>query len=359
MIKIKNLCKKFDDSTPLIDVNCEIKDGEVVSIIGPSGAGKSTLIRCLNLLETPSSGQIYFDDVCITDKSFNPVDIRKQTCMVFQSYNLFSNYNVIENVMAALVDLKKIDKQKAYKIALDTLDSVGLRRQAFRFPNELSGGQKQRVAIARAIATKPKVLLLDEPTSALDPTMVDEVLNVIKKIANNEMTIIIVTHEINFAKEISNHVLYLDEGIIYEEGSPKEIFENPQKTKTKAFVLGLKTLKLTYSKSSYNYDDISIQINKYVKQNNISKELAFHLDIVLDELVLNNIFSHIDKYENVEIHIAKFSKSLLEIEILYETIKYNPYDHLDKISFKLLDNYVKDYAYQYIDNLNSIKFNIL
>ena len=211
MIKINHLRKEYANITPLKDVNVHIHKGDVISIIGPSGTGKSTLIRCINMLETPTSGEIWVGDECITDKKCNINKIRQKMGIVFQSFNLFNHMNIIENIMAAPMDLLGKSKQDAYDEAIELLRTVGLADKAFNYPDELSGGQKQRVAIARALAMEPEIILLDEPTSALDPTMVGEVQVVIKDLAKRGLTLMIVTHEMKFAREVANRVFYMDE----------------------------------------------------------------------------------------------------------------------------------------------------
>jgi len=231
MISVKNLSKHFGDLVVLKDVNLEIKKGEVISIIGPSGTGKSTLLRCLNLLETPTSGEIIVDGVNLLDKKTDVFKLRQKMGMVFQSFNLFSHLMVIENIMLGPVDLLKTSRQDAFDEGMKLLAMVGLAEKAYAYSDELSGGQKQRVAIARTLAMKPEIVLFDEPTSALDPTMISEVLAVIRKLAADGMTMMIVTHEMKFARDVSTRVLYMDEGIIFEEGTPQQIFDDPQKDK--------------------------------------------------------------------------------------------------------------------------------
>ena len=231
MISVKNLSKHFGDLVVLKDVNLEIKKGEVISIIGPSGTGKSTLLRCLNLLETPTSGEIIVDGVNLLDKKTDVFKLRQKMGMVFQSFNLFSHLMVIENIMLGPVDLLKTSRQDAFDEGMKLLAMVGLAEKAYAYSYELSGGQKQRVAIARTLAMKPEIVLFDEPTSALDPTMISEVLAVIRKLAADGMTMMIVTHEMKFARDVSTRVLYMDEGIIFEEGTPQQIFDDPQKDK--------------------------------------------------------------------------------------------------------------------------------
>lgn len=236
MIKIEHLNKSYGSENPLKDINIEINKGEIITIIGPSGTGKSTLLRCINLLETPTQGKIFVDGEEVTKKDYKAHLLRRKMGMVFQSFNLYNNKSVIENVMDAPINVFKKSKKEAYKDGMELLNLVGLTERADAYPDELSGGQKQRAAIARTLAINPEIILFDEPTSALDPTMVDEVLKVIRKLKNQGFTMIIVTHEMNFAKEISNRVVFLSEGIVYEEGSPEEIFVSPKKELTKQFI---------------------------------------------------------------------------------------------------------------------------
>ncbi len=236
MIRVENLHKSFGDLEVLKGVSEHIKKGEVISIIGASGGGKSTFLRCLNLLETPDEGSIYFDGVDIVKEKTN-IDVHRQKMgMVFQHFNVFPHKTVLENITLAPVMLKKQTKEEAVKKAEQLLDRVGLLDKKNEYPRKLSGGQKQRLAIVRALAMEPEVMLFDEPTSALDPEMVGEVLEVIKQLANEGMTIVIVTHEMGFCKEISDRVLFMDNGIIAESGTPDQIFNNPQNPRTKEFL---------------------------------------------------------------------------------------------------------------------------
>ncbi|MGX0909512.1 amino acid ABC transporter ATP-binding protein [Staphylococcus caprae] len=236
MIKIKNLNKTFGHNEVLKDINLEVKQGEVVAIIGPSGSGKSTLLRCMNLLETPTKGQVIFEGNDLTEKNVHLDELRQKMGMVFQSFNLFPHKKVIENIMLAPKLLHKDNQSTIKEIALNLLDKVGLKDKAEAYPNQLSGGQKQRVAIARALAMKPDVLLFDEPTSALDPEVVGDVLKVMRDLAKDGMTMVIVTHEMNFAKEVSNKVVFMADGVVVESGSPVDIFEHPQHERTQNFL---------------------------------------------------------------------------------------------------------------------------
>ena len=236
MIRIEHLKKEYPNVTPLQDVNAEIHDGDVIAVIGPSGTGKSTLLRCINLLEKPTAGRIWIGEDEITDQRCNLSRIRQKLGMVFQSFNLFDNMTVIENIMFSPVDLKKMSRQEAYDKGIALLRSVGLAEKALSYPDELSGGQKQRVAIARALAMEPKYMLFDEPTSALDPEMVGEVLDVMKRLAQTGMTMVVVTHEMGFAREVGDRILFIDEGIVMEENEPNEFFANPKNERTKSFL---------------------------------------------------------------------------------------------------------------------------
>ena len=235
-IHVSHLKKNFGKLEVLKDISLDVREGEVVVVIGPSGSGKSTFLRCLNRLEESTSGEILIDGVDITDKKADINKVRERVGMVFQHFNLFNNMNVLRNLMLAPVDLKKADKAEAKKRAITMLERVGLADKADAFPRQLSGGQKQRVAIARALCMKPNVMLFDEPTSALDPEMVGEVLEVMKELARDGMTMVVVTHEMGFAREVADRVLFMDNGKILEEGTPAEIFGNPQNPRTKDFL---------------------------------------------------------------------------------------------------------------------------
>ena len=235
-IKVENLCKGFGELMVLRNINQHVNMGEVVSIIGPSGSGKSTFLRCLNLLEVPDSGKITFEGVEITDKKIDIDKHRQKMGMVFQHFNVFPNMTVLENITLAPVLEKKVPKEQAQEEAEELLKKVGLLEKKDEYPRKLSGGQKQRLAIVRAMAMKPDVILFDEPTSALDPEMVKDVLDVIKDLADSGMTIVIVTHEMGFAKEVSDRVLFMDDGCIQEEGTPEEIFEHPKNPRTIEFL---------------------------------------------------------------------------------------------------------------------------
>lgn len=236
MISVKNLCKSFGDHQVLKDINEHIAPGEKIVIIGPSGSGKSTFLRCMNLLERPTSGQIIFDGIDITDPKTDINKVRQHMGMVFQHFNLFLHKTIMENITLAPVRLKLMKSEEAKEEALRLLKLVNLEEKADAYPGQLSGGQKQRIAIVRSLAMKPKMMLFDEPTSALDPEMVGEVLEVMKNLADQGMTMAVVTHEMGFAKEVGTRVMFMDEGRILEQGTPEDIFDHPKEARTQEFL---------------------------------------------------------------------------------------------------------------------------
>jgi len=236
VIKVHNLHKQFGTLEVLKGIDLTIAKKEVVCIIGPSGSGKSTFLRCMNLMEKPTSGDIFIDDTKVTCPSVNINEVREEVGMVFQHFNLFPHKTVLKNLMLAPMKVRKKSKEESEKLALQLLEKVGLSDKAKSYPSSLSGGQKQRVAIARALAMQPDVILFDEPTSALDPEMVGEVLNVMNDLATEGITMVVVTHEMGFAREVADRVLFMDEGVIVEEGTPFEIFSNPKNERTKSFL---------------------------------------------------------------------------------------------------------------------------
>lgn len=236
MIKVNNLHKKFDNLHVLKGISTEIKHSEVVVILGVSGSGKSTFLRCLNRLEEPTSGEIWFDNQLITNPEININQIRQQVGMVFQQFNLFPHMTTLENITLAPIRLKGVDTKSAQLKAEDLLRKVGLEDKVNFYPSQLSGGQQQRVAIARALAMEPKAMLFDEPTSALDPEMISEVLNVMRELAREGMTMVVVTHEMGFAREVADRLILIDQGVIIEEGTPDQFFNNPQNERTRAFL---------------------------------------------------------------------------------------------------------------------------
>ena len=289
MISIKHLSKTFRNPdgttlTVLKDVNCEIEKGEVISIIGPSGTGKSTLLRAINMLEPPSGGVILVDGEDITAKGYPLHLLRRKMGMVFQNFNLFEHKTVLENITYAPMELLHTPAEQARTEALELLKKVEMARKADVYPSSLSGGQKQRVAIARSLAMHPDVILFDEPTSALDPTMVGEVLSVIRHLAKEGLTMLIVTHEMRFARDVSTRIFFMNEGVIYEDGSPEQIFEHPVRSATKAFVNRIQ--KLVYEVDSDDYDFLQVHtgINRFCIKYNIAEKAENAYDLVKEML---------------------------------------------------------------------------
>ena len=355
MIKIEHLRKEYPNVTPLKDVCAEINKGDVISVIGPSGTGKSTLLRCLNQLETPTSGKVIFNGEVITDRKCKMEHIRRKMGMVFQSFNLFNNLNIIDNITAAPIKLLKMNKKDAFNEGMELLRKVGLYEKAYNFPDELSGGQKQRVAIARAIAMKPDVILFDEPTSALDPTMVGEVLQVIRSLANDGMTMMIVTHEMRFARDVSTRVFYMDDGGIYEEGTPEQIFTSPVKEKTRRFIKRLKQLPLTISNADFDFISYTSQIENFGKNNSLSEKTIRNLVLVFEEIVMQGIAARSGVFPiNVLIELSETEGSSV-IEVSYEGEKYDPISDGDKLSASIVKSFSSETSFSYESGTNRFR----
>ena len=285
MIRLEHIRKEYPGVVPLADVSAEIRDGDVISVIGPSGTGKSTLLRCINMLETPTSGSIWLDDTEITAPGCDLSKVRQKMGMVFQSFHLFSHLSVIENLMLAPIDLLGQSRQEAYDKGLELLKTVGLVDKAKSYPDQLSGGQKQRVAIARTLAMGPEIILFDEPTSALDPAMVGEVQAVIRELSRSGKTMMIVTHEMEFARSICNRVFYMDEGGIYEEGPPEQVFQNPVRERTRRFIRRLQILELVVDSRNYDFAAVESRIREHCSKQHLSPSLQNRLQLVFEELV--------------------------------------------------------------------------
>ena len=326
MIEIKHLRKEFEDTTPLKDVNAVINSGDIIAVIGPSGTGKSTLLRCINMLETPTSGQIIVDGQVINDGKCDLNEVRKKMGMVFQSFNLFGHLTVIENIMNPQITLLGRSRQEAYDKAMDLLSKVGLSSKALAYPDELSGGQQQRIAIARTLAMDPEIILFDEPTSALDPSMIGEVQSIIRMIAKTGRTMMIVTHEMDFARKISNRVWYMDEGGIYEEGTPKQIFENPRQYNTRKFIQRLSTLSYRIESSEFDFEPVIDELQAYAEKLLIEIDRTSKLQIALEEICVNNLFT-LHREPNIYAQIDYSEKSdVLSLELKYSGEHFDPRD---------------------------------
>ncbi|MEN9706405.1 MAG: ABC-type polar amino acid transport system, ATPase component [Pseudomonadota bacterium] len=285
MIKVEHLSKVYGSVTVLRDVNAEIRKGEVVSIIGPSGTGKSTFLRCLNLLDRPSGGQISVDGQDLLAPGADVPALRRRMNMVFQSFNLFAHLTVLGNLTLGPLKLRGLSQAEAEAKAMELLRLVGLAEKAHHYPEELSGGQKQRVAIARCLAMEPEIILFDEPTSALDPTMVSEVLAVIRRLAKEGMTMAIVTHEMDFARDVSNRVFYMDEGVIYEEGPPSQIFGNPLKPRTRAFIHRIRSWQGLIETPDFDYYAMQGEVENFCEKQLIPHARRQDLLALVEEVV--------------------------------------------------------------------------
>ena len=313
MITVKNLQKSYGSVEVLKDVTATIEKGEVITVIGPSGTGKSTFLRALNMLDPPTGGTIEFEGKPLTDKRANLNDVRKKMGMVFQNFNLFAHMSVLDNLCVGQIKLLGIPRAEAEKTARELLQTVGLAEKADAYPDELSGGQKQRVAIARCLSMKPELMLFDEPTSSLDPTMVGEVTAVIRRLARSGMTMVIVTHEMEFAKNVSTRVIYMDEGGIYEEGPPEVVFGAPAREKTRAFIERVKRFRYEISSEDFDFIELTNSLLNFCAANALSKPNMNKAGLLSEELTVNLInkknllgleFSFPDSQESFELTVT-------------------------------------------------------
>ena len=324
MIELRHLRKEYEDITPLEDVNVTINNGDIIAVIGPSGTGKSTLLRCINMLETPTSGEVVVDGQVINDGKCDLNEVRKKMGMVFQSFNLFGHLTVIENIMNPQITLLGRSRQEAYDKAMDLLNKVGLWAKALAYPDELSGGQQQRIAIARTLAMDPEIILFDEPTSALDPSMIGEVQSIIRMIAKTGRTMMIVTHEMDFARKIANRVLFMSNGIVYEEGTPKDIFEHPKKELTRKFIQRLSTLAYRIESRDFDFEAVNEELQQYAEKLLIENERTSKLQLCLEEIIMNNIFDF-EEEPNIHMSIDYSEKSdVLTLELKYAGQHFDP-----------------------------------
>lgn len=363
ILEIKGLKKSFGSLSVLNNVNLSVEEGEVISIIGASGCGKSVFLRCINLLEKPDAGNVFIDGEEITAKDADIDAIRRKMGMVFQKFHLFSHLNVMDNLCLAPTHLLKTERKQAEKEAEALLETVGLLQKAKAFPKTLSGGQAQRIAICRALMMKPKLLLLDEPTSALDPTMAGEVLGVIRMLAKQKLTMLIVTHEMKFAEEASNRALFFADSGIYEEGTPAEIFNNPKREKTVAFIRQHKFFGYEI-KNRNDFDLLNLMggIIAFAEKYNIDDKRKFNLQQIAEELIYE-FFKY--SYENkplvaVDIDIA-YEKETDEISVTVKSggAKYDPFEaqndaDMEHIGIVIVKKIAKKYDYVYENGMNIV-----
>ena len=355
VIKIEHLKKEYPGVTPLKDVNAEIYKGDVIAVIGPSGTGKSTLLRCINRIEKPTEGRVVVLGQEMSDEPAVLGEARKKMGMVFQSFNLFNNLTVLENICAAPMDLKKVPRKEAEAKAMELLRRLGLSAKAGSKPSELSGGQKQRIAIARALAMEPEILLLDEPTSALDPKMIREVLFLIERLARSGLTMLIVTHELKFARQVSNRVFYMDEGVIYEDGTTEQIFEHPIKEKTKKFIEQSRQFVLNIDPDNLDMDDVLIRLEYFVRNNNLPAAFIPKLNSFLEEAVAINIFEKNKNIKEVTVLLeAAANDDGAGATVCYAGEEFNPLAEADELSAKLI-KHAADCTYSHEGGVNIIR----
>ena len=330
-ISIKHLTKTFTNPdgsqlTVLKDVNCEIEKGEVISIIGPSGTGKSTLLRAMNMLEPPTSGEIWVDGENITVKGYPLDKLRRKMGMVFQSFNLFEHMTVLQNIIYAPMQLLHKPESEAKAEAIELLKKVGMAQKADVYPSSLSGGQKQRVAIARSLAMHPDVILFDEPTSALDPTMVGEVLSVMRQLAQSGLTMLIVTHEMRFARNVSTRIFFMNEGIIYEDGTPEQIYEHPIHSATKAFVNRIQQLRYDIDSDDFDFLQIHTGINRFCIKYNITEKGE-----PVYALVKEMLFERMRKYRPITIRLTHTEQTdVTALDVMVEHLTESPLTAADR-----------------------------
>ena len=347
MIELVHLKKEYETATPLEDVNVVIHDGDVISVIGPSGTGKSTLLRCINLLERPTSGKILLDGVEITAPKYDVTKARRRMGMVFQSFNLFGHLTVIENLMLAPVEILKKSRREAYETGVALLRRVGLSGKELEYPEQLSGGQKQRVAIARTLAMDPDVILLDEPTSALDPTMVGEVQAVIRDLAQTGKTMLIVTHEMQFARAICNRVFYLDQGGIYEDGPPEQVFDAPLKERTRQFIRRLKVLEFLVDSPDFDFIGAGAEIDRYCSDNVIPPRVKYRIRLAFEELlqqILRPVLAERPITVSIEYSDAEERST---VTVRYGGEQWDPERGENALSYRFLKASVEELRYEY------------
>lgn len=343
LISVRGLCKSYGENVILEGVDVDINRGDVISIIGPSGCGKSTFTRCLNFLDPPTAGEVWFDGQKVGDDPRALQGLRRKMGMVFQAFNLFSNMTVVENVMVGQVNLLGRSRQEAYDRSMELLETVGLAHRALAYPDELSGGQKQRAAIARTLAMDPEVIIFDEPTSALDPTMVGEVLAVMKALADAGTTMLIVTHEMNFARNVSNRIFYLDERGIYEDGTPEQIFERPQRPRTRDFIFRIKSFTYEMRRDSFDFFELQGRVAAFLRRQLVADARIMRVLLVIEEAVYQSVFA-CDDVAAARLTL-RYSEKEDEFELAFEDEDGRalfPYEDMEELSHKVIDGYASE-----------------
>jgi polar amino acid transport system ATP-binding protein len=360
MIRIDNLTKCFGPAKILNGIHASINKGECIAIIGPSGAGKSVFLRSMALLEKPDSGTILINGKDITAKDTDINKVREKMGLVAQGFNLFSHLNVMNNITLAPIQVRKQTKAQAEAHAMELLALVGLEEKAYAMPSELSGGQQQRIAIARCLAMDPDIILFDEPTSALDPVMTREVLSIIRKLSGRGITLVIVTHEMDFARETADRVFYLDEGTVYEEGKPADLFKNPVREKTRAFVKTLETLRFTITSKSYDLVAMNARIDWFCRLHGLDSRHNYRIQLAVEELI-QEIFLHCFNAINPDLdltveHFSANNEIVLIFKYRWEL--FNPFDqqagHQDNLGMTLVTGMARSFDFEYSDGINKL-----
>ncbi len=357
MITIKNLSKYFGDQRVFSNISLTIDKGEIITLIGQSGSGKSTFLRCLNLLEESTEGEIFIDELSLFDRNTDIAHIRQKMGMVFQTFNLYDHMTMMENLSIAPVKLLKKNHKEAEKKAIELLQMVGLGEKLYSFPDELSGGQQQRAAIARCLAMEPEIILFDEPTSALDPTMVSEVLAVIRKLAKEGLTMIIVTHEMEFARNISTRVVYMDEGGVYEDGPPEQIFDNPQKVKTQAFIHRIRSMRYHITSKEFDLYELQGEMQTFCEKHWIPKKVTGFVILLAEEILLIQ-----SDYSDIWVSLY-YSEKDGNVELKTESrgAPVNPLEDdvlEDDIGLKIITAACESVDYSYEDGKNVLKLKV-
>jgi len=358
ILTFEHIVKKYQQATPLTDANASVMRGDVISIIGPSGTGKSTLLRCINKLDPQTAGTVKAFGKVVPDKGRELSEVRQKVGMVFQSFNLFPHLTVIENIMLAPVELKGMNRHDAFIKGIHLLRQVGLGEKFDRYPDQLSGGQKQRVAIVRALAMNPEVMLFDEPTSALDPTMVNEVLQVISNLAKKGMTMLIVTHEMKFAKAVSKRVFYMDQGVIFEEGTPECIFDNPKNLRTKAFINHLKLFSYKIESPDFDFVNLFAALDTFGHDQLMKAKLLNNLMLCTEELVMQSFMKTNNRRFPLEIIAEYDPESSTVVSISFEGEKTDLCERLDEISKKILEGLIVNKQFEYTNGKNVLILSI-
>ena len=351
MIELQNISLEIQGKEILSDVNLKIKDGDVISVIGPSGMGKTILLRTILMLDRPTSGKILFNGKEILPNSADLIDFRKKLGMVFQNYNLFEDMTVIENVMLPQIDLLGKTKQEAYDYSMEWLRKVGLITKRFAYPNELGLGEKQRLAIARAVAMDPEIIFFDEPTASLEPAMRKEVHQVIRDIAKQGTTILLVTSEPRFAREISNRIVYFDEHTVYEEGKTSQMFTDPKRQKTRLYIKQLKLLNIQIDSLDFDFIGISTRIEKYIENQRIPQKPANAMHVIFEELCRGIILDELGKRKNFKLNLTydyDEKYRVINVAIKYTGEAYNPETSTDELALVIIKHVVGEFKFTYL-----------